>query len=292
MDKSYDEVDAEYRQAQLESRTEIISKTFVTDLWMKVLHRAIDDIVLYTIMRENGDRFKKEDLEFEASAHGFLFDDDYRIPMGDYRIFIVCGCGYTYVDMMSVLSNGISQCPKCSYCQEEKDTEYRIVEPQKIKDVSLKELLGVWNIEDIDGFREGTLKRIEFLIKKKKEAARKRAAAKLKKDMEMAKKKKEVAENFEEPTEDELTEFDLGTKRILDEEWELLRSKNRKYGNSATNPVRAFSKASAIEQIKVRIDDKISRLVRSTSEDEDEDVVQDLTGYLVILAALQKGYIK
>lgn len=40
----------------------------------------------------------------------------------------------------------------------------------------------------------------------------------------------------------------------------LLIEKNRKYGNSALNPVRVFSKASADEQILVRMDDKLSRI--------------------------------
>jgi len=63
---------------------------------------------------------------------------------------------------------------------------------------------------------------------------------------------------------------------------ELLISKNEKYGNSALEPVRVFSKASATEQLLVRLDDKLSRL-RTQSITEDEDVLQDLLGYLVLL---------
>ena len=62
---------------------------------------------------------------------------------------------------------------------------------------------------------------------------------------------------------------------------ELLLTKNRKYGDSALNPVRVFSKASPLEQIKVRLDDKLSRM-QSAQSDEDEDVVTDLIGYLVL----------
>ena len=58
--------------------------------------------------------------------------------------------------------------------------------------------------------------------------------------------------------------------------------KNRKYGDSALNPCRIFSKADAVEQIKVRIDDKLKRL-QNEQNDEDEDVVKDLVGYLVLL---------
>lgn len=63
---------------------------------------------------------------------------------------------------------------------------------------------------------------------------------------------------------------------------ELLLTKNRKYGNSALDPVRIFSKASPLEQIKVRLDDKLSR-IQSAQSDEDEDVITDLIGYLVLL---------
>jgi len=62
---------------------------------------------------------------------------------------------------------------------------------------------------------------------------------------------------------------------------ELLLEKNRKYGDSALNPVRVFSKASTLEQLKVRIDDKLSRL-QNAQDDEDEDVTSDLIGYLVL----------
>lgn len=61
----------------------------------------------------------------------------------------------------------------------------------------------------------------------------------------------------------------------------LLVDKNRKYGNSALCPVRVFSKASPLEQINVRIDDKLSR-IRNEQADEDEDVTKDLCGYLIL----------
>lgn len=62
---------------------------------------------------------------------------------------------------------------------------------------------------------------------------------------------------------------------------ELLVAKNRAYGNSALEPVRVFSRASAREQLLVRIDDKLSRLARGSAAGE--DVVQDLLGYLILL---------
>lgn len=74
---------------------------------------------------------------------------------------------------------------------------------------------------------------------------------------------------------------ELITKKVKEIET-LLLEKNRKYGDSALNPCRSFSKADTVEQIKVRIDDKLKRL-QNEQNDEDEDVVKDLVGYLVLL---------
>lgn len=68
---------------------------------------------------------------------------------------------------------------------------------------------------------------------------------------------------------------------VLESIRELILEKNRKYGDSAMNPIRIFSKASNLEQIRVRIDDKLSRL-KNQQPDEDEDVVTDLLGYLIL----------
>lgn len=65
---------------------------------------------------------------------------------------------------------------------------------------------------------------------------------------------------------------------------DLLLSKNAKYGDSALNPCRVFSKADATEQILVRIDDKLNRIQKGAGLiASDEDVIQDLIGYLVLL---------
>ena len=75
------------------------------------------------------------------------------------------------------------------------------------------------------------------------------------------------------------SQIDIAT--ICDELKELLLEKNRKYGDSALNPVRVFSQASPLEQLKVRLDDKLSR-IRNAQDDEDEDVLTDLVGYVVL----------
>ena len=71
---------------------------------------------------------------------------------------------------------------------------------------------------------------------------------------------------------------------LMDEIKAMLLAKNVQYGDSALQPVRVFSKADTTEQIKVRIDDKINRIVQGNdSMESDEDVIQDLIGYLVLL---------
>ena len=66
---------------------------------------------------------------------------------------------------------------------------------------------------------------------------------------------------------------------------DMLVAKNRRYGNSALEPLRVFSRADAREQILVRIDDKLSRI--RNQHGDDEDAVLDLIGYLVLLRLAQ-----
>lgn len=81
-------------------------------------------------------------------------------------------------------------------------------------------------------------------------------------------------------TQQEITE-------VLEEIKEMLFEKNRKYGDSALNPIRIFSKADPIEQIKVRLDDKFSRK-KNQQNDDDEDIEKDIMGYLVLLRVARK----
>lgn len=78
------------------------------------------------------------------------------------------------------------------------------------------------------------------------------------------------------------TAFEKDLERVLNGLSEMLREKNRKYGDSALNPSRVFAKSDAIEQIRVRIDDKLSR-IKNIQDDDTEDAIQDLIGYLIIL---------
>jgi hypothetical protein len=72
-----------------------------------------------------------------------------------------------------------------------------------------------------------------------------------------------------------------------DEIRDMLLDKNMRYGDSALSPIRVFSKADATSQLLVRIDDKLSR-IRNVQEDDLEDPILDLLGYLVLLRIAQR----
>ena len=76
------------------------------------------------------------------------------------------------------------------------------------------------------------------------------------------------------------TQFTIG--QVCDEIKEMLIAKNKSYGDSAIDPIRIFSKADNTEQIKIRIDDKLSRISRGTEFYGDNDI-DDLVGYLILL---------
>ena len=62
----------------------------------------------------------------------------------------------------------------------------------------------------------------------------------------------------------------------------MLLEKNRAYGNSALDPVRIFSKADKHEAMKIRMDDKLSR-IKTSDPNSSEDSYGDLLGYLILL---------
>jgi hypothetical protein len=62
----------------------------------------------------------------------------------------------------------------------------------------------------------------------------------------------------------------------------MLKDKNESYGDAALNPIRVFSEVDSTEQIKVRIDDKLTRIYKGR-DFGNEDTVEDLIGYLVLL---------
>tara|TARA_R100000315_G_C5150704_1_gene86323 strand:+ start:28 stop:294 length:267 start_codon:yes stop_codon:yes gene_type:complete len=73
-------------------------------------------------------------------------------------------------------------------------------------------------------------------------------------------------------------------REVMMELEELLVRKNEQYGDSVMEPIGIFAEGNSQDLIRVRIDDKLSRLVRGNDNIEsDEDIVLDLIGYLVLL---------
>ncbi len=85
-----------------------------------------------------------------------------------------------------------------------------------------------------------------------------------------------------------MTNFRTQVDNIMQQIADMLLDKNKRYGNSALEPLRVFSRADAIEQINVRIDDKISRIAANTDGDV-EDAELDLIGYLILKRIAQKA---
>jgi hypothetical protein len=62
----------------------------------------------------------------------------------------------------------------------------------------------------------------------------------------------------------------------------LLIEKNISYGDSALSPNRIFAQSDNVEQLKVRIDDKLNRVKNNQGYAGDNDI-DDLIGYLILL---------
>ena len=88
-------------------------------------------------------------------------------------------------------------------------------------------------------------------------------------------------------TPDTLTETQILIVQECNYIRDLLLEKNRSYGNSALKPLRIFSRSSSLEQLRVRIDDKLSRIARGKKY-KDEVTTEDLLGYLVLYRVKKK----
>lgn len=86
-----------------------------------------------------------------------------------------------------------------------------------------------------------------------------------------------------------MSQFEKDLSQILEEIATMLISKNEKYGNSALEPLGVFSQLSAREGLLVRIDDKLKRIKNGSLQKDDEDVVNDLIGYLILLKMLDNS---
>ena len=64
---------------------------------------------------------------------------------------------------------------------------------------------------------------------------------------------------------------------------DLLLAKNKAYGDSALEPDNIFSKLDSAQAICARIDDKLSRIKNVGLDDNTEDTLDDLIGYMILL---------
>jgi ribosomal protein S27E len=161
----YTQVDNDDREAQIGSRDNIFNKSFVTDLWMKVITKAIEDVALYTVMRKKGKVLREEDLDNEHSAISFLFDKNHKVPLDDYLVNVSCPkCKKQQTAFISTVAGQDFYCSECDTLTNKKYIEYSITKSQKIKEISLKELIALWGVEDMDGFRAGLRRRIDEII--------------------------------------------------------------------------------------------------------------------------------
>lgn len=79
-----------------------------------------------------------------------------------------------------------------------------------------------------------------------------------------------------------VSSFESNVRRILDGVADTVVQKNHAYGDSALNPVRIFSSASRMEQLFVRLDDKLSRVQRG-HEYPGDDTIRDIIGYCTLI---------
>ena len=77
--------------------------------------------------------------------------------------------------------------------------------------------------------------------------------------------------------------FDIDLDNTVKKITDLLKEKNKAYGNSALDPANIFSKTNATDSLCARIDDKITRIKNKGINDKTEDTVDDLIGYLLLL---------
>lgn len=66
---------------------------------------------------------------------------------------------------------------------------------------------------------------------------------------------------------------------------DLVLEKNRRYGNSALEPRRVFSRADPVEGIRVRLDDKLSRIANAAELRRND--IADMIGYLALLCVAE-----
>ena len=86
-----------------------------------------------------------------------------------------------------------------------------------------------------------------------------------------------------------MTETQENLAKVFDSMKGVVLEKNRRYGDAALAPKRIFSKLDAGEGLKVRIDDKLGRVMNSDGDARKNDVA-DLIGYLA-LYSVSRGWL-
>ena len=99
--------------------------------------------------------------------------------------------------------------------------------------------------------------------------------------VKMSKKEKVVRASTHGVSSKSLTESQMKIVEICDSMKDLLLYKNQKYGDSALNPNNIFYKGDSTNSIKIRLDDKISR-IKNCEETRINDVA-DVIGYCTLL---------
>ena len=96
-------------------------------------------------------------------------------------------------------------------------------------------------------------------------------------------------DNFEETLSAKYPDKKPGITKLCSNFKIFLSEKNRKYGDSALNPKKIFSKVDAEDQICNRLDDKLGRIEKSTELKKND--ICDSFGYHALLM-IKKGWLE
>ncbi len=86
-----------------------------------------------------------------------------------------------------------------------------------------------------------------------------------------------------------LTEVQVLIINVCNEIKDMLLSKNQAYGNSFSDPVGVFAgNMNPMDQLNVRIDDKLKRIKNGDPGFNGEDTELDIIGYLILKQVLRR----
>lgn len=129
----------------------------LVDLWIKVIKRSIDDLVLFI------DNKTEIEQELFDSAHSFIFDDDHTIFLDNYWVLYHCQkCNNFIHELMSSFSMSY-KCSSCSSQVKGEDVYISDLMMYLNKECPAVDLFEMLGIEDIEGMR----KRVRALVKAK-----------------------------------------------------------------------------------------------------------------------------